>query len=278
MHSSQYDGLGVLHRSALPHRMEVRNYDYGDALMGLKKIVRIFQRNNVIVVGLPRRGKDMLIGNVIARRKKHYVSNTDYNCKDCKYIKLDFSKLNLNNNFRNFISGNINRYEYPYPIDADIYVADAGVYLPAQYCSDLNKMYPEFPTFFALIGHLTQSKGRMHANIQNLNRLWDKWREMADVYITANWCKVVFGKIVIQRVTIYDKYNSCVDRVKPYRRIRIPLFASKEMRACLRQKDEEMRRLFQQNYGSVKSRLLIYVNKSKYNTHIFKEMLANEKK
>lgn len=245
--------------------------------MGLKWVIKYFKRGNVIVVGLPRRGKDMLFGNVIARRNKHYVSNTDYHCEGCEYIKLDFNALDIRNNYTNFISGKINQYIYPYPKDADIYLADAGVYLPSQYCSDLNKRYSELPTFYALIGHVSESKAKFHANIQNLNRLWDKLREMADSYIMANWCKVFFKRLVIQKVTYYDKYSSCCDRVKPYKRIKIPLFASKEMRAVLRQKDEELKRLFDQNYGTVKSKILIYFNRSKYNTHLFKEVLSCEK-
>ena len=43
--------------------------------MRFKRIIRYFKRGNVCVTGLRGTGKDLLMGNVIARRKKNYVSN-----------------------------------------------------------------------------------------------------------------------------------------------------------------------------------------------------------
>lgn len=242
--------------------------------MGMNKIIKLFESGNVCVVGLRGCGKDMLFANVVARRREPYVSNTNYHCKRSPYLPLRFDKLNAKNNYRNFLSNDIIPYDYPYPERADIYIADCGVYLPSQYCNELNKQFPEFPTFYALSRHIAENN--VHFNVQNLNRVWDKLREQSDIYLRATYCKVLFGRWVIQRVVEYDKYNACVDRVEPYQRIRVPLMASKEMRANLRQKDEEMYRLYKERNGKVKSHILIYKNKSKYDTRLFKGVLGCE--
>lgn len=243
--------------------------------MGIKSIIKLFERGNVCVVGLRGCGKDMLFANVIARRKQPYISNTNYSCRKSTYIPLDFSKLDVKNNWQNFVSGDIIPYDYPYPECCDTYIADCGIYLPSQYCNELNKKYPQFPVYYALSRHIAQSN--VHFNVQNLNRVWDKLREQSDTYVTVTSCKVL-GSFVFQRAIVYDKYQACCDRVDPYRHIRIPLFANKEMRALLRQKDEELHRKFVETHGKVKSMLLIYRNKSKYDTRLFKGVLKGEKK
>lgn len=240
--------------------------------MGLKKIIKYFESGNVCVVGLRGCGKDMLFANVIHRRKQPYVSNTNYNCKKSPYIPLDFHALDCKNNWKNFVEGDIIPYEYPYPENCDTYIADCGIYLPSQYCNELNKAYPQFPVYYALSRHIANSN--VHFNVQNLNRVWDKLREQSDTYIRTVSCKVLFKKWVIQKVVVYDKYQSCVDRVDPYQHIRVPVLGSKELKASLRQKDEEMKRLFKENRGMVKSHILIYKNKSKYDTRLFKGVLS----
>lgn len=252
--------------------------------MGLKKIIKEFEKGNVCVVGLRGCGKDMLFANVIARRKLPYVSNTNYYCKHSPYMKLVFDKLNVKNNYKNFINDNIIPYDYPYIEGCDIYISDCGIYLPSQYCNELNKLYPEFPTFYALSRQIADNN--VHFNVQNLNRVWDKLREQSDIYIMANSCKVFKGRIpiigrlfnglVFQTVTTYDKYQSCVDRVEPYKPAPVPLFASKELKAQIQRSNEEAKRRYREVYGNVKRRLLIYRNKSKYDTRLFKGVLSCE--
>lgn len=240
----------------------------------MRKTIKYFERGNVCVVGLRGCGKDMLFANVIARRKQPYISNTNYHCKRSSFIKLAFDRLNIKNNYKNFIADDIVPYDYPYPEDCDIYIADCGIYLPSQYCNELNKQYPEFPAFYALSRHIADSN--VHFNVQNLNRVWDKLREQSDVYLRTIRCKVLFKKWVVQTYIYYDKYQACVDRVEPYKHIRIPLFANKELRGLLRQKDEEMFRLFKQTHGTVKKHTMIYKNLSKYDTRLFKGVLSGE--
>ena len=239
--------------------------------MGIRWIIRLFENGNTITFGMRGKGKDLLMSNVVARRKLPYVGNIDYNCEDSEYHKLDFDKIDAGGNtYENFIEGDVLYYEYPYPDGSDVYISDAGIYLPAQYSGQLDRRYPYLPTYLGLSRQL--SHNNVHVNTQSLNRIWNKLREQTDAaYIMCNWCVYLFG-LVIQKVTIYDKYQSAVDRVRPAR-IQRPLF----------NKDAQMQAdiyldKFRNTYGSIKPRLLIYFNKSNYDTYHFKEVLKNGKK
>lgn len=238
--------------------------------MGIKKIVKLFEEGNVIVTGLRRRGKDMLMSNVVARRKLPYCANIDYACnnKKCKYIPFKLEDINCGKNtYKNFISGDVLYYEYPHGGGVDVYISDAGNYFPSQYCNELNRDYPYVPTFQSLCGQLGVN---FFVNIQNLNRLWDKIREQSDCYLRCEKTKVFFGKIVFMRVIQYDKYESCLNRVKPYKppKVRFNSRDGKTMIAIEKAK-------FEQANGLVKGHLLLFINRSKYDTTIFKSILKN---
>lgn len=246
--------------------------------MTIKTIVKkYFRRGNVCVTGLRGCGKDMLFANVIARRGKPYVSNLDYsgdrkNRKGQKlFQKLDFANIDCGkNDYRNLVSGKINYYKFPYIKGSDIYISDAGIYFPSQYCNELNRDYKYLPTYFALSRQV--SHNNVHINVQNLNRAWDKIREQSDIYIRCTGCLVIFG-IVFQTIMIYDKYQSCLDRVKPCR-ITVPFLASREVKQNAQMYVEK----FRNNYGTIKSRFLIYRNKSCYDTYYFEKLFENGEK
>lgn len=232
--------------------------------MSIRKIVKMFEKGSVCVTGMRGRGKDLLIANVVARRNEPYVSNVSYGGE---YYALRLEMLNMGGNtYDDFIRDDLKPYKHPYKRGADIYVSDVGVYLPSQYCNELNKKYPYLPTYFALSRQV--SGNSIHFNVQNLARAWDKIREMSDMYIMCNWCKVICG-IVIQSVTIYDKADSCQARVKPCR-IRVPLICSGERRDAI----EMYRDNFFNVHGTVKNMLLIYRNRSTYDTLIFEKKLG----
>lgn len=239
----------------------------------MKKIIKLFNRHSVSVFGAKGTGKDILFANVIARRKhKKYISNTDYKLKRKELIPLDLPRFMIGNTYKNFIENKINPYFYPYEDNIDIYIADCGVYFPSQYCGELNKEYKEFPSFMALSRHL--GCAYVHTNAQNFNRVWDKIREQSDRYINTRSCVVLFGKIVIQQVRIYERYQSALDEIPPFRFIGSSLFKNKiERETELKAKQDHINR-----YGKIKKRLLIYINKSKYNTRLFKEILENGEK
>lgn len=164
--------------------------------------------------------------------------------------------------------GDLKRYVYPYEDNVDVYISDCGIYLPAQYCNELNKKYPYFPTMLGLSRHLGF---RVHSNSQAIGRMWDKLREQSETYILCRKCTVI-GKLVIQTVTLYDKYESAENRIKPCK-ITVPLSANAEARQSAKQYLDN----FENQHGKVQNKLLIYINKSNYNTRIFREMLANGK-
>lgn len=235
-------------------------------MIGLRKIIRLFENGSVCVTGVKGSGKDVLFGNVIARRKKPYVSNLNYT-QDSNFQELDVSKLCLSGNtYEDITKGVVKPYVYPYKMGSDAYISDVGVYFPAQYCNELNKKYPSFPLYMCLSRQL--NRGEVHCNVQHLPRCWDKIREHSEIYIRCNKCFVLFGKLVIQVVTTYDKYQSCVDRVNPCR-VRGRLFGTADAQVDI-YKDN-----FYNTHGDVKRHLLIYLNKSKHDTYYFEKFFKN---
>lgn len=240
--------------------------------MGLKHIIKLFRDGNVCVCGQRGAGKDVLFGNVIARRKKPYVSNLNYTNNEL-WQELDFDKLDCGKNtYLNLLQGKPYYYVYPYEPCSDVYISDAGIYLPAQFCNELNKRYPYLPTYFAVSRQV--SHNNIHTNVQALPRVWDKVREQAgDWYIRCRSCKVLFGFLVIQKVTLYDKYQSAADRVRPCR-ITVPMLAKKEVKLNARMYIDK----FHNTYGTVQDRLLVYINRSKHDTYYFEKLFANGEK
>lgn len=234
--------------------------------MFLGSVAKLFKNGNVCVTGLRGTGKDLLFGNVIAYLKKPYISNLNYG--GIRHV-LDFDKINCGGNtYKNLISGDILKYEFPYENGTDVYLSDAGIYLPSQYCGELNARYPHIATYQALSRQL--SGNNFHINTQNLNRVYDKIREQSDTYIRCRKCIYLFG-FVIQFITIYDKAQSCIDRVKPCR-VRMPLFspAGRTQADCYIDN-------FYNVHGTVKNKILIYFNRSKHDTLYFKELFKNGK-
>lgn len=231
----------------------------------MRKIIKLFQSGNVCVCGLRGRGKDMLFSNVVVRRKLPYVCNTNYGGDHHPFIPMDYDCGG--NTYESFLNNQLRKYKYPHPDGTDIYIADAGIYFPSQYCGELNKRYGYISTFMALSRHLGECN--VHFNVQNLNRVWDKIREQSDIYIMCNWCKVLFGKLVIERVTIYENYESAVNRVPPYRKPPVRLNADRKMNLHM---DKQKYRIA---HGEIKRRTLVYFNKSSYDTRVFKAMLES---
>lgn len=234
--------------------------------MNLTKIRKLFAKGNVSVFGNCGSGKDLLFSNV-AVRSKGYVSNNYYGGN---FEPLDFSFLDVSKNtYVDFIECRLKPYTYPYPIGHDIFVTDCGVYFPSQYCNELNKRYPYLPTFFAIRRHLGNCN--IHYNTQALNRVWDKLREQSDTYILCRWAKVFFGKICIQKITVYDRLESAQNRIKPCR-VRNPLLGTPNSRMQAQIAIDN----FANSHGEVRNLLLIYWNKSKYDTHHFKKLLEDQ--
>ena len=232
--------------------------------MRFKKLIRLFEDGNVCVCGLRGRGKDLLMSNVAIRRDLNYISNIDYGGKhhEFNYSDLDCGK----NSYNQFIEGSVHHYVYPYPDGTDVYLSDAGIYFPSQFCNELNKKYLYMSVFQAISRHVGGCN--FHFNAQNLNRVWDKIREQSDIYILCRRC-IYFNGFVFQQITIYDKYDSAVSRMRPLR-LPAPLIGSSEAKMMRKIQMAQ----FEAAHGYIRNRILIYRNRSTYNTRQFAEILG----
>ncbi len=237
--------------------------------LNFKKVYKMFLQGNMCVTGLRGTGKDLLMGNVIVRRNVDYVGNLDYT-GDEHFHPADFSSLDCGGNvYTDFLSGSVKPYSYPYPAGSDVYVSDAGIYFPSQYCSQLNNKYGSIATYQALSRQV--SHNNFHINTQNLNRVWDKIREQSDMYIRCRKCVYLPGDLVFQSVTVYDKAQSCIDRVRPCR-VKVPMFNKQAKMNANIYRDQ-----FYNTHGTVKDMLLIYRNKSKHDTYYFEKLMKEVK-
>ena len=233
----------------------------------MRKIITMYNNGNTFVFGLRGRGKDMLMSNIVARRRKQYCSNVDYKCGTDYHI-FRASDFDCGGNSYKSFNGDlpVKSYRYSYSDGTDIYLFDCGTHFPAQYNDKLNKDYAGFATFCCLSRHLGACN--VHVNAQSLNRVWDKLREQCDTYIYCMSCKVLFGgRLVVQRVRVYEKYDTALNHLPPFR-CRMPLFG-KDAKTAIK--------LAKMSYdnanGIIKTYTLIYRNKSRYDTRFFKSLM-----
>lgn len=244
-----------------------------------RRIVRLFSDTSVCVGGARGSGKDLLFNHVVESRKASYISNMVYggtsdvksvsSVKSSDFVRIPFEpsvQWSLGGNVcRDFIEGDIKSYKYPFPDGIDYYISDGGVYFPSQEFSSLNKKYPSFPLFQALVRHLGDCN--IHVNVQAFGRLWDKLREQFEYYILCRSSRVLFGHIVFQRLTVYERYQSAVDKVPAFKR-----GIGKKSR--LQYQDLLCK------YGLCRNYTLVYIMKHKYDSRRFKSILegsVNEK-
>lgn len=179
---------------------------------GRRVLVDEFSRCNVIVFGKKGTGKDLIFNAVINARKRRCSANIQYNSKYCTIRDVKEYSV-APNTYRNFLDGNITIVDKVLPEREDYYISDGGIILPSQYQSDLVKLYPSLPIYYALSRHLQNSN--VHINTQALGRVWDKLREQADCYIKAIRSFTVFG-LVFTRFIVYDEYESAKLGLRPY--------------------------------------------------------------
>lgn len=236
-------------------------------------ILDCFRDGNTLVCGLRGRGKDMLFNWVVNKRKRSYISNCDYggNTDYENVTEKSFTRIPVElqeqfsvggNTCENFIENAVIPYDYPYPDGVDYYISDAGIYFPSHLDSYLNRRYKSVPVFQALSRQLGGCN--VHCNVQNINRLWLKIREQFDCYIQCMDCRVRFGKFVRIKMFVYDKYQSCVDRVKPMKR-----------RFGKKSKIEFEK--FTGAYGTIKKVVIHFRIPHIYDDRIFKTMLKSNK-
>lgn len=231
--------------------------------MRFKKIIKLFEEGNVCVTGLKGRGKDLLMSNVVVRRGLPYVANVDYGGDFHPFRLSDYDCGK--NTYKDFLSGHVKYYKYPYPDGTDLYLSDCGIYFPSQYCNELNRDYKYFPVYMAISRHISDAS--VHFNVQNLNRCWDKLREMSDCYILCRRAFVLFG-FAFQLVRIYDQYESCLKKIRPFS-VRVPLICTRQTKVMVQMQRDQ----YLAAHGQIRNAILIYKHKSTYDTRFFKKLL-----
>lgn len=234
---------------------------------GNKELLRMFRAGNVIVAGHKGRGKDLLFQYVISRREKDgevHASNIKYtdktNIRPISYYGLH------NNTFKNFISGKYELETKNFVEKEDFYISDVGNALPAQYGKTLEKLYPTFPIVYSLSRHLGDFQ--IHCNTQNFGRVWDKLREQGDYYI---WCEkaTVIGRIAFQRFVVYDRYQSAMNNIQPYK-------CKRRLLGLLPPKPEDYSRANEHNarYGTIRRYFMWHIlPKQHYDTRAYHKIL-----
>lgn len=240
---------------------------------------KFFKKGTTAVIGEKGSGKDLIFGNVIHYRQIHnernYISNLDYSDGD-GYIPFNYKDIDLGGNDHiNLLEGNVKYYKFPHPYGTDIYLSDAGAYLPSQYSGQLDKKYPSLPIFTMVSRQLARGSC-FHFNTQQLGRAWNKIREHAFRYISCQntiYIKLPFKDFCITEIIVYDKYESADNRVKPCR-IKVPLYGNKE-RILQAQIAVDK---FANQYGDVSRYYICYFNNSKHDTYYFEKLFENGEK
>lgn len=238
-------------------------------LKNKKQLCNLFSNGNVIVFGKKRKGKDILFNAVINARKKRCYSNISFN-KKYSSVK-DISDFELKGiDYKAFINKGtlerINRSDLNFEDGYDLYISDAGIHLPCQYNSELDKRYRSFPILYALSSQVF--KMNIHLNTQALNRPWDKIREQADYYIKALHTTFIFG-LVITRYRVYDKYASALNDLRVFKTSGGILKKSNDSKA---QKDTYLAM-----NGVIEEHFIIQFKKHiDYDTNAFRCKLINE--
>lgn len=238
--------------------------------MSLNRIKRYFELGSVCVCGVKGSGKDLLTGNVIVRRNKPYISNVNYDGKkQSNFFQIDYDKLNTHNDCFDFINGTITPMSWEYPDGTDVYISDASIYFPNYNTLPLNKRYEGIINFNCLSRHIGDT--RVHVNAQNISRIWEKLPEHCDTFIRC--IRSIYIKhidLVIQRVIVYERRDSCEQRIPPMPKQR---FNFKPKSDFDRQAYELQRISYQAKYGEITPYTLVYINRSKYDTRAFRKIL-----
>lgn len=237
-------------------------------MMTLRRLYRMSRDYNLSISGMKGAGKDVLIGNMLARYSKGYVSNMDYTM-DHRYHPLNLDTYNIPTTTAELISGQVvHTWEVPPDLDGlEVWVSDCGVVLPSHEDKYLSTRYGGLPKCFALSRQIIGAT--MHYNSQQDGRVWVKLREQSERYVRCNKC-IFFGPIVLLTFTTYTKRSSVDDNVPPYPVKKPPLTTTRNE---ARMAWELAKAQYDITYGEVNRHTLLFINKSKHNTNGYRDIL-----
>ena len=173
-------------------------------------LLNAFDNHDCAVYGFRGMGKDLIFAHVINLKGGKHYSNIYYNAhtevRDIKDLHVG------GNEYPDFISGDIKKFEPNFEEGYHFFISDAGVYLGCQYNRELNENYGELPIHLALRRHLYNS--HVHTNSQALNRPWDKIREQQGCFIHCLGTRNYGDFLVVSAIT-YTKYESALNCLPP---------------------------------------------------------------
>jgi len=225
-------------------------------------LARWFTLGSVIVFGSKGRGKDLIFQKVINVRKKPHYAVMPYGPLTTVLPLREFQAGD--NTFHDVIEETIRKFKSNYKRYYDYYISDGGIYLPSQCDVELSKKYPSMPIAFALSRQWWDSA--IHINAQNLERIWKKLREQADIYIKAvGRIKLPFlGILVCARY--YENYDTAVKGQLP---LRIP---HKILKTLDKQEVKMMKEQYDATYGIIEQRYFFISYRSiHYDTYYFRD-------
>lgn len=223
------------------------------------RIKNAFKTGSVCVYGPKGYGKDVLFSTMISSRKEPYFANLDYGYD---YNHIEIKELELDNNdYHSFIKGEIELCKKNEKLESrDIYISDAGVYLPSQADSFLHKTYPSLPITYALSRHLWNNG--IHANAQRLERIWKALREQADYYVRLRKRRLKLPFVIVIFTTEYDKYDSALQNLNPMKNTLFNKYSKAETE------------LYKAKHGFIKNGLIIVSKRSlKYDSRAFHKII-----
>lgn len=224
--------------------------------MDKKFIMKAFDAGSVTVTGHKRRGKDMLFSYVVNRRKKPCLSNMKYS--DQTTI-VDIKELNLGeNDYKHFIDGNVQlikkREEWE---GQDYFLGDGGIYLPSQHQGEPGKDLSDAAVILRHIQTTVRHEySRQRAEPQQAmgqtaraQRLLHRLPRLPSAH----------RKVFKLRMTFYDKYESALQRLEPFKVDRRLLGKDKQQQALKRQ--------YESTNGTIRKRLFISALLRNITTH-----------
>lgn len=226
------------------------------------RIKKAFIEGSVMVSGRKRFGKDILFQTIINARKEPYFANYDYGGD---YTHITMKELCLGDNtYNNFINGNVNKIEKYNKLEGhDVYISDAGIYLPSQADALLHKCYPSLPITYALSGHLYANG--IHCNTQRLDRVWKALREQADYFVLMRKRCLKLPFFIVLFTTEYTKYDSALQELSPMKNTLFNKYSKAEQN------------LYKAKHGFIKDGLIIVSKRSlHYDTRAFHKILYGE--
>lgn len=183
-------------------------------IKGRDALIEAFENFNCCVFGLRGKGKDCIFNKVINAREQPCYATIPYNKDYCVQEQLEHFSVSPNTQ-EDIVSGNVKIIPKSLKENTDLYISDAGNYLPAQDCASLLKKYPGFPAFYSFSRHLYNMN--IHHNTQEIGRVWNILREQTGRWIMAEKTTCLFKTFLITSFIIYDKEESAVLNMRPFK-------------------------------------------------------------